>query len=85
VKDELKAATDEAVKRGAFGAPIFFVRRASEPTEKVRDVPFVYGVSVNDSRPPLSLPQMYFGADRFHLIAAQMGREWHFAPQKNNL
>lgn len=63
VKDELKAATDEAVKRGAFGAPIFFVRRASEPTEKA---------------------QMYFGADRFHLIAAQMGREWHFAPQKNN-
>jgi hypothetical protein len=37
---------------------------------------------------PLSLAaqaQMYFGADRFHLIAAQMGREWHFAPQKNNL
>lgn len=29
--------------------------------------------------------QMHFGADRFHLIAAQMGREWHFAPQKNNL
>ncbi|ELR19222.1 glutathione Stransferase kappa 1, putative, partial [Acanthamoeba castellanii str. Neff] len=36
VKDELKAATDEAVKRGAFGAPIFFVRRASEPTEKAQ-------------------------------------------------
>ncbi len=41
VKDELKAATDEAVKRGAFGAPIFFVRRASEPTEKVPNVFFV--------------------------------------------
>jgi hypothetical protein len=35
-KDELKATTDEAVSRGAFGAPTIFVRRANEPKEKVR-------------------------------------------------
>ena len=50
VKARLKAATDEAVARGAFGAPNIFVRRADE-----------------------SEPTMYFGADRFHLVARQLG------------
>jgi glutathione S-transferase kappa 1 len=47
-KDRLKAVTEDAVARGAFGAPTMFVNTKS----------------------------MYFGADRFHLIAHELGYTW---------
>lgn len=55
VKEALKQVTEEAVQRGAFGAPTFFVTKANDP-EKAQ--------------------QMYFGSDRFHLIAMQLGERW---------
>lgn len=50
VKAQLKAASDEAVARGAFGAPTLFVTRTGE-----------------------TAASMYFGSDRFHIIARQLG------------
>jgi len=50
VKAQLKAVSDEAVSRGAFGAPTLFVTRADE-----------------------TAASMYFGSDRFHIIARQLG------------
>jgi glutathione S-transferase kappa 1 len=50
-KDALKAATDEAVARGAFGFPAIFIAQ--------------------DGR-----DEMYFGSDRFPVIAHEMGWPW---------
>lgn len=32
-KEQLKNTTDDAVNRGAFGAPTFFIRREGKPGE----------------------------------------------------
>jgi glutathione S-transferase kappa 1 len=51
-KDALKAATDEAVVRGAFGFPAMFLRKDDQE-------------------------EMFFGSDRFPLLAHEMGWPWH--------
>lgn len=56
-KDALKAATAEAVERGAFGAPTMFIT----PDTKDGDV----------------APEMFFGSDRFELIASMFNLPWH--------
>jgi glutathione S-transferase kappa 1 len=50
-KDALKAATDEAVERGAFGFPAIFVTKDGQD-------------------------EMFFGSDRFPLLAFEMGWTW---------
>jgi glutathione S-transferase kappa 1 len=52
IKEALKATTAEAVSRGAFGAPTFFVHTTD-------------GV------------EMFFGSDRFPVVAKVLGVEWH--------
>lgn len=52
VKDRLKAATDEAVARGAFGFPAIFAVVDGEE-------------------------QMFFGSDRFDILANELGLPWH--------
>lgn len=52
VKDRLKANTDEAVERGAFGFPALFCAVDGEE-------------------------QMFFGSDRFDVMAHELGLPWH--------
>ena len=52
VKDRLKANTDEAVERGAFGFPAIFTKVDGED-------------------------QLFFGSDRFDVIAHELGLPWH--------
>ncbi len=51
VKDRLKAATDEAVARGAFGFPATFTAIDGED-------------------------HLFFGSDRFDVLAHELGLEW---------
>jgi len=60
IKKFLKDTTDEAVSRGAFGAPSIFV--TAHGSNKA---------------------ELYFGSDRFHHIAQQLGVEWEGAIPKS--
>ena len=52
VKERLKEVTEEAVDRGAFGAPTLFLREEGGEEE------------------------MFWGSDRFDMIASVFGKEW---------
>jgi len=53
IKDKLKSVTDEAISKGAFGAPTFFIKEQNSDHE-----------------------EMFFGSDRFELIAYCYGLPW---------
>lgn len=51
IKDILKNTTSEALEKGAFGSPTFFI-----PTDDG--------------------DEMFFGSDRFHIVAPLLGHPW---------
>jgi len=51
-KNGLRKVTEEAIARGAFGAPTFFILKEDGSEE------------------------MYFGSDRFHIMASELGEKW---------
>eukprot|EP00389_Voromonas_pontica_P000217 GDKH01000319.1.p1 GENE.GDKH01000319.1~~GDKH01000319.1.p1 ORF type:complete len:239 (-),score=30.01 GDKH01000319.1:188-904(-) len=67
VKDLLKQRTDDAVSRGAFGAPSIFV------PSRCLVSPYSQDVHDNESE------EMFFGSDRLHLLAHSLGLPW-FGP-----
>jgi len=69
VKKALRKATDEAVRRGAFGCPTFFVKRAHFPPD-VRDWMAREG-AVGEAD-----EEMFFGADRINQMAFLLRLPW---------
>ncbi|CAM9687375.1 unnamed protein product [Ectocarpus fasciculatus] len=68
IKARLKEETEEALRRGAFGAPWITLRTCDEDDDD----------DDNDKKPW----EAFFGCDRFDVLAQAMGQPW-FGPHPN--
>jgi len=83
VKHLLRRTTQEAIEIGAFGAPTMVVRDLRQPDEiksltqgqvRLGNIPAEAAPDMQDG--DRARPRMFFGSDRFELLAACYGLRW---------